>query len=401
MNSRERILAALNHQPVDRVPIDLGGTRQSGIAALAYNRVRKELGVDEASPFRVFDLYQQLAELEQVVLDRFHSDCVALNRPKVAFGIENRDWKPWQLWDGTDVLVPGGFCPETEDDGALVLKKGDEVVARMPFEGFYFDRFEKYPGSAHPDLATWRPPAISDGDLDHYHQMSQVLYGQTDKAVVAALGPPYELFNGMGQGGFEHWMITLACEDDYVKELYEICVETWLTNLKRFHEAVGDRVQVLQFADDLGTQESPFLSTPMFRDKIMPFYKQGLDWIHEHTSWKVLMHNDGAILPLIPSLLEMGVDFLNPIQISCKGMDPAKLREEFSPQLGFWGGSCDCQGSLGNGTPEDVAQEVEANLNAFRPLEGGFVFASIHNIQANVPTDNIFALFDAAVGYQP
>jgi uroporphyrinogen decarboxylase len=401
MNSRERIQAAMAHQPVDRVPVDLGGTRQSGIAALAYARLRTELGLDTSVPCKVFDLYQQLADIEHEVLERFGADCVPLNRPKVAFGIENRDWKRWSLWDGTEVLVPGAFDPEVEEDGALVLRKDGEVVARMPYRGFYFDRFEKYPGAAHPDLKTWRPPAVSEGDLEHYHRMSEVLHARTDKALVAALGPPFELFNGIGQGGFEDWMITFATEDEYVEELYELLTDQWIANLKAFHGAVGERLSVLQIADDLGTQRAPFLSTGMFREKVMPFYRRGLDWVHAHTNWKVLMHTDGAILPLLPSLVEMGVDFINPVQLSCEGMDPVTLRDEFGGKLGFWGGSCDSQGSLGKGTPAEVAAEVAANLDAFRPLDGGFVFAGVHNIQANVPAENIVALYDAALEYHP
>ncbi|TVR48625.1 MAG: methyltransferase [Puniceicoccaceae bacterium] len=400
MNSRERILAALHHQPVDRVPIDLGGTRQSGIAALAYAPLRKRLGLDTSAPFKVFDLYQQLADIEEAVLGRFGSDCVALNRVKVAFGLANRDWKPWRLWDGTEVLVPGGFEPEAEPDGALVLRKNGEVIARMPRHGFYFDRYEPYPGASHPDLSIWRPPTVDAADLEHHHRASLALHENTDRAVVAAMGPPYELFNGIGQGGFEDWMITFASEDDYVEELYGLLVETWLENLRAFREAVGDRVHVIQIADDLGTQRAPFLSVEMFREKVMPHYKKGLDWIHQHTPWKVVMHCDGAIVPLIPSLIEMGVDFLNPVQVSATGMDPAKLKAAFGDRLGFWGGSCDSQGSLGNGSPEEVAEEVRRNLDAFRPLEGGFVFASIHNIQANVPADNIVALFDTALAYR-
>lgn len=269
----------------------------------------------------------------------------------------------------------------------------------MPFEGYYFDRHEKYPGAAHPDLATWRPPGVSDADLEHYHSLSQVLSDQTDKAVVAAMGPPYELFNGIGQGDFEEWMITFATEDDYVEELYGLLVETWLSNLEKFHAAVGDRVQVIQIADDFGTQSAPFLSTGMFREKLLLFYKRGLDWIHQHTDWKVLLHSDGSIRPLIPSLIEMGVDALNPVQLSCTGMDLEELRAECQGRLAFWGGSCDSQGTLDQGGPDEVAAEVRANLDAFRPRDGGFVFASVHNIQANVSAANIRALFETALGY--
>jgi uroporphyrinogen-III decarboxylase len=399
MTGRQRILNAVNHRPVDRVPIDLGGTRQSGIAALAYGRLRRTLGIDAAAPFKAFDVYQMLAEIEQSVAERFGSDTVALNRPAVAFGIRNEAWKPWTLSDDTDVLVPGGFNPVRDGDD-LVLKRGDDIIARMPAGGFYFDRYEKYPGAAHPDISTWQPPRVSDSDLHHYELASRALADETDKAIIAAFGPPYELFNGIGQGGFEDWMVTFASEDHYVDELYRLLVDAWIENLHKFWEAVGERVQILQIADDFGTQAGPFLSEAMFREKLLPAYRRGLKWIHDHTPWKVLLHSDGAIRPLLPAIIEMGVDILNPVQTNVPGMEASKLVEDFGGQIAFWGGSCDAQGTLTRGTPEQVSAEVQHNLDVFRPLDGGFVFASVHNIQADVPADNIVAMFDAALSYQ-
>lgn len=398
MTSRERILAAIGHRPVDRVPIDLGGTRQSGIAAIAYAKLRHHLGIPGPPP-KVFDLFQMLAEIEPEVADRFGADCVFINRPAVAFGITNADWRPFALFDGTDVLVPGGFNPETGARGDLVLRRGDEIIARMPRNGFYFDRLEKYPGALHPDLDSWEPPRLSEADLQHYAHEARVAFEQTDKAVVAAMGPPYELFNGLGQGDFEAWMITFATEPEYVERLYAKLTGAWLENLAALHRAVGDRVQILQIADDFGTQNAPFLSPAMFRDLVMPAYKRGIDWIHANTQWKVLLHSDGALVPLIPSIIEMGVDALNPVQTTAAGMDPARLVAEFGRDIAFWGGSCDCQGTLTTGTPRQVADEVRRNLDAFHPLDGGHVLASVHNIQANVPPENIVALFDAALEF--
>lgn len=396
MTGRDRILAALSHRPVDRVPVDLGGTRQSGISVFAYGELLKHLGLD-LTP-RVFDTYQLLAEIDDAVLERLGTDTVALNRRTVAFGIVNDAWKPMRLRD-TDVLVPAGFCPEP--DGAdLVLHRGGEVIARMPGTGYYFDRYEKYPGASHPDLSTWRPPRLSQADLDHFARESRRLADTTDRCVIAALGPPYELFNGIGQGGFEEWMVTFASEDEYVAELYRLLVDAWIENLIAFRDAVGDRVQVVQICDDFGTQHRPFLSVDMFRQKVMPAYARGIKWIHDNTPWKVLLHSDGAIRPLIPSLIEMGVDALNPIQTSSPGMDPASLRAEFGGQIAFWGGSCDAQSTIVRGSPGDVAREAHDNLAAFDTLSGGHVFASIHNIQADVPAANIVALFDAANQFQ-
>lgn len=399
MNSRERIVAAINHRPVDRLPIDFGGTRQSGIAVRAYVRLRERLGLQSALPPRVFDIYQMLAEIEHDVAERFNADCVALNRPAVAFGIRNEKWKPFTFPGGLTVEVPGDFNPEPDHRGGLLLKRNGAVIAEMPADGFYFDRMEKYPGAIHPELAHWRAPRLDGATLEHYHRQAESLFHNTDKAVIAAFGPPYELFHGIGQGGFEDWMVTLAAEPEYVDALYAELIGAWLENLRGFREAVGDRVQIIQICDDFGTQKAPFLSVKMFRERLLPAYKRGLDWIHANTPWKVLLHSDGALGPLLPAIIEMGVDILNPVQTSATGMDPARLKREFGERLAFWGGSCDAQGTFAHGTPEAVAAETRRNLAALTP-GSGYVCAPIHNVQADVPPDNVIALFDTARHFQ-
>jgi uroporphyrinogen decarboxylase len=395
VTSRERIQHALRHEPTDRLPLDLGGTRQSGIAALAYARLRRLLRPDLDRPFKVFDVFQMLAEIEPEMAGQLPSDTVALNRPAVAFGIPNRDWKPWRLFDGTEVLVPGDFNPIRNASGDWELRRAGVAIGRMPADGFYFDRLEQYPGALHPDLKTWSVPRLSDSELEHYARAAEELYATTDKAIIAALGPPYELFNGMGQGGFEDWMITFASEPDYVADLYQLLTDAWIDNLKLFHQAVGHRLTILQICDDFGTQRAPFLSVPMFRERLLPAYKRGLDWIHAHTPWKVMLHSDGALYPLLPSIIEMGVDILNPVQTSAAGMDARRLKAEFGKSLVFWGGSCDPQTTLRSGTPEDVAAETRSNIDIFS-AGGGYVFAPVHNIQADVPAANIRALVEAA-----
>jgi uroporphyrinogen decarboxylase len=395
MTSRERILRAIRHQPVDRVPMDLGGTRQSGIAALAYARFRHLVQPDQTRPFQVFDVFQMLAEIEPEMSEHLPSDTIALNRLAVAFGIPNRDWKPWRLFDGTQVLVPGEFNPIQNHSGDWELWRAGIPIGRMPADGFYFDRLEKYPGALHPNLTTWSVPRLSDVELDHYAATARHLFESTDKALIAALGPPYELFNGIGQGGFEDWMITFASEPDYVADLYQLLTDAWIDNLQLLHQAVGDRLAILQICDDFGTQRAPFLSVPMFRDRLLPAYQRGLDWIHTHTPWKVMLHSDGALYPLLPSIIEMGVDILNPVQTSAAGMDAKRLKTEFGNQLVFWGGSCDPQTTLRSGSPADVATETHAHLEVFTP-NSGYVFAPVHNIQADVPAENIRALVDTA-----
>ncbi len=399
MNSRERILAAINHRPVDRVPIDFGGTRQSGISAWAYQRLRGRLGLPTNRLPRIFDTYQMLAEIEQDLVERFGADCVALNRPAVAFGLRNQDWKPFDFHGGLRAEVPGGFNPEPDGQGGLVLERDGQPIAAMPAEGFYFDRLEKYPGATHPDLSHWRAPRLEKATLEHFQMQAEALFHNTDKAIIAAMGPPFELFNGIGQGGFEQWMLTFASEPDYVDALYRELTEAWLENLQGFYSAVGDRVQIIQICDDFGTQQAPFLSPRMFRQRLVLAYKRGLDWIHHNTSWKVMLHSDGALVPLLPAIIEMGVDILNPVQTSAAGMLPESLKREFGTRLVFWGGSCDPQGTFAYGTARDVAAETESNLATFMP-GSGYVCAPIHNIQANVPPDNIIALFDTALHYR-
>jgi len=433
MNSRQRVLCALAHREPDRVPIDCGGTRQSGIAASTYHKLKQRLGLD--TPTRVYDVYQMLAEIERPLMERFGADCVGLQRPAVAFGIRNEGWKPWLMFDGTPVEVPGGFNPVPDEKGDLVLYsfprsawertvrplRGARVgaerppadvptqsvgtraiqpgspMARMPKGGFYFDRLDTYPGAAHADPHSLQLPLLSQEECDHLHARAEAYYQNTDLAIIAAMGPPFELFFGLGTGDFQSWMITLATEPEYVDALLTRIVDAWLENLRRFAEAVGDRVQILQFNDDLGTQDAPFLSVRMFRERIFTHYKRGLDWVHRHTPMKVFMHNDGAIAGFIPTLIEMGVDILNPVQTTAAGMDPVKLKRDFGERIVFWGGACDCQHTLPFGTPEQVAQEVRESIRTLG-RGGGYVLASVHNIQANVPPENVIAMFDAAVG---
>jgi uroporphyrinogen decarboxylase len=393
MNSRERVLCALQHREPDRVPIDVGGTRQSGIAAATYHRLKQHLGIHSRT--RVYDLFQMLAEVERPVLERFGADVVGLYRADVAFGIRNEHWRPWSLFDGTPVEVPGGFAPVTEPNGDLVLLQHGVPMARMPKDGFYFDRLDKYPGAAHADVEKLKLPLLTDEECEHYRLQAEAFYQNTDFAIIAPLGPPYELFYGLGTGDFSAWMVTLATEPDYVAALYDKLVTTWLENLQRFVQAVGHRVQILQFNDDFGTQDAPFLSVNMFRRQVMPFYQRGLDWIHQNTDLRVFLHSDGALFPLIPSLIEMGVDILNPVQTSARGMDPVRLKQEFGDRLTFWGASLDCQKTLPFGTAEDVAREVEEHVRIFAP-GGGYVFASVHNVQAGIPPENLVAMWDTA-----
>jgi uroporphyrinogen decarboxylase len=397
MTPRERLLKAINHQQPDRVPVDLGATRQSGIAASAYHRLKRYLGIQ--TPTRVVDLIQFLAEVEQPILDRLGVDVVGVFRPETnpGLGVRREHWKPWRLFDGTPVDVPGDFNPVLELDGGYAMLRDGIPIARMPKEGFYFDRLEKFPGAAHIDVDRWQPHHWTNEELEYVHAQVEWLHANTEYALVCCVNPPQELFTGMGTGDFEAWWSSFASEPDYVRCLFEKTVEVWISDLKRFAQSVGGKVHVLQITDDFGTQDSLLLSVKMFREIILPYYKRGLDWIHQHTPMKVLLHSDGALFPLIPSLIEMGVDILNPVQVNARGMEPGRLKQQYGEKIAFWGGALDCQQTLPFGKPEQVALEVGANVKAFG-AGGGYVCAAVHNIQAGIPPENILALFDTARG---
>lgn len=400
MTPRERILAALNHNPVDCVPVDLGSTGQSGIAAIAYRRLRQHLGLPGDQP-RVSDLVQMLAEIDDDVLRRFRSDTLPLAGATGSFGMRREGWKPFPLADGSTCLVPGGFSPRQDPNGDFVLEQHGRDIARLPKGGYYFDSLGTAPGAASVEIEAFDVWTFPDEHFHHLAQESERLINETDKALVMWFGPPFELFYGMGQGDFEEWMINFVSEPEYVEALYAKIIDRWVENLQRLERAVGNNLHVLQFCDDLGTQNAPFLSTEMFREQVMPAYKRGIDWIHANTDWKVLMHSDGAIFPLIPSLIEMGIDALNPIQTTATGMDLAAIKNDFGDKITLWGASGDSQNNLTSGTPETVREEVSRHLEILKPLDGGVVFASVHNVQASVPPENIVALFDTALNFQP
>jgi uroporphyrinogen decarboxylase len=267
--------------------------------------------------------------------------------------------------------------------------------AKMLKDGSFFSRLGKFPGAAHLDVDKWEPHYWTNEEVECVQAEAEWLDKNTQYALLCCVNPPQELFTGMGTGDFAAWWMTLGSEPEYVNELFEKTVDVWMSNLKRVAAAVGDKVHILQLTDDFGTQDSLLLSVRMFRERLMPHYKRGLDWVHQNTNMKVLLHTDGAIFPLIPSLIEMGVDILNPVQLSAKGMDAERLKQTYGDKVAFWGGAVDCQRTLPFGTAEEVAREVETNVKILGQ-GGGYVCAAVHNILHGVPAENVVALFDTA-----
>lgn len=407
MNSRERVLKAINHEEADRVPIDLGGSIVTGIMARALVRLRRHLGMD--GDVRVYDVLQMLGEVTLDLVERLGIDVLPIQGESISFGLLNRDYKPWTLFDGTPVLMPGAFRVEVSPEGEWLLHKdGDPrkpVIARMPRDGFYFDDLNGIRMA--PDF---KPPAIEslraggwwqvqDETLRYMQEQARLLRCSTDKALVLLAG-------GLGVpmvSSFPDWLILLATEKTYIRELMGLGAEIALENLARYWQALGDDVDVIIISTlDYGGQNRELFSPALFEELFVPCYKVQCDWIHRHTPWKVFVHCCGSIPNLIEPLIRAGVDILNPVQTSAAGMDPWWLKSAFGERITFWGGGVDTQRVLPFGTPEEVHRDVAQRIRIFAP-GGGFVWAAIHNIQCDVPPENIVAAIETVheLGWYP
>ncbi|UCD52512.1 MAG: hypothetical protein JSW27_07720 [Phycisphaerales bacterium] len=414
LTGRQRVLAALNHDPADRVPLDLGGTPCSGAHVSVIAHLRQALGLDKpGTAVKVTEPYQMLGEVGPDLREALGIDVADLPKPSNMFGFANTDWKPWRTFDGTDVLVPAKFNTDPEPNGDILMyPEGDKSVppsAKMPKGGYYFDSIirQKPIDDARLDPAdnTEEFTLISEDDLRFYERHAAELHDNTDLAIAAgfpgtafgdiALVPAPWLKDPKGIRDIEEWYISTLTRQDYIKEVFARQAEIAAENLQRIYQAVGDRVHVV-FMDgtDLASQNSLFCSPDTYRELYLPYARQLNDWIHTHTAWKTLKHCCGGCEPLIDGFIDAGYDVLNPVQTSALGMDPEQLVEKYGDRIVFWGGGVDTQQTLPFGTPDEVSRQVTERLDIFS-RKGGFVFNTIHNIQCNTPTENLLAMFRA------
>lgn len=413
MNARERVQAALNHRQPDRVPLDLGGSAVTGMHVSSVYRLRQALHLDPpGTPVKVIEPYQMLGEIQPDLMDALGVDVVGLFAPRTMFGFRNEGWKPWTTFDGTPVLVPEGFNTQPDESGDLLMyPEGDRSAppsGRMPKAGFYFDAIVRQP----PILEEKLNPAdnleeftpISEEDLAYFAQKADELWHQSERAILASFGgtafgdialvPAPWLKYPKGIRDIEEWYISTVTRREYVWKVFEKQCEVGLANLARLYEVVGEKVAVVFISGtDFGTQTGPFISRKTYRTLYQPFHKQVNDWIHRHTGWKSFIHSCGSVAALIPDFIEAGFDVLNPVQVSASGMDPAWLKREFGKDLVFWGGGVDTQHTLPFGTPDEVRAEVRKHLQIFGE-GGGYVFTTVHNVQAGVPVENLLALYE-------
>jgi uroporphyrinogen decarboxylase len=408
MTSRERVLAALAHREPDHIPMDLSGHRSSGISAIAYARLRKHLGL-EPRPIRVYDPVQQLAVVDEDVLRRFRIDTIELGR---AFAREDRWWSEWVLPDGTPCLMPVWARPERVEGEWVLRSPSGRVVARMPDGVLYFEQayyaFEEQDDIDHLqdyfDEGMWTgvksPPGPIVGGPDGAQVLAEGarrLRQETDRAILGLFGG-----NLLEMGQFfyrnDHFLLLLAENPKRAHRFLDKVVEIHLANLEKFLGAVGSHIDVILFGDDLGMQGGPQISPKMYREFFQPRERMMWRRVKELADVKIQLHCCGGVRELLDGLIEAGLEAINPVQITCRGMDPAGLKRDFGGRLTFWGGGCDTREMLSRGTPEQIREHVRRLLEIWRP-GGGYVFQQVHNIMADVPPENVVAMLDTVAEF--
>jgi len=405
VNARERVLEAFRHREPDRVPIDFSGHRSSGIAAIAYAKLRRFLGLKPA-PIRVYDPVQQLAIVDEEVLERFGVDTVELGR---AFAQEEESWADWVLPDGTPCQMPVWALPERSNGEWVIRSRSGRVIARMPpgvlyFEQAYFPLAEEETLETLPQVmeeSMWTAIASPPGPLvegpggnARFAEGARRLRQSTDRAILALFGG-----NLLEMGQFlyrnDNFFMLLASQPQRAHDFLDRVVEIHLAKLEKFLGAVGPLIDIIVFGDDLGMQTGPQISPRMYREFFKTRHQQMWRRAKQLADVKVMLHSCGGIRELIPDLIEAGLDAVNPVQISCAGMEAGALKAEFGKDLVFWGGGCDAQWVLPQESPENVRRHVREQIRRLRG-GGGFVFQQVHNILANVPPENVVAMLEAA-----
>ena len=379
MDARERVRLALKHKEPDRVPLDLGGTVVTGIHLHAYRRLREALGLPPIE-IRVGNLNQQLAVVDDDVVDLLGVDVkgVAPGAP-ASFRLEMRD-----SGDSTYFYDELGIGWRKIKDRGLYYELFDSPLAG----DFTEETLRNYP---------WPDPT----DPSRYvglREAARRIAEEEKRAVVVA-----NMLAGFVETcpwlrGFEDYFADLAINHRLLGKLMDKLIEIKVACWERTLREVGEYADVIMEADDFAGQDRLLMSPRTWRALIKPRMKEFYGWLHGQTEAKLFLHSCGAVREVIPDLIEVGVDILNPVQVSAAGMDSAELKREFGKDLVFWGGGVDTQYVLGTGSPEDVRNEVRRRLRDFMP-GGGFVFATVHNIQPNVPPENLIAMFETVRTY--
>lgn len=407
MNSRQRVLQAMSYLQPDRVAVDFGSHRSSGIMAMAYARLRDYLRLPKKPP-KVYDILQQLAIIDDDVLERFNIDCIELGR---GFCQAESDWKPWVLPDGTPCLIPVWIDPILDKAGNWVIHgpDGTPIAIQKPgmiyFDQIYFplatdleeklDRLEQMFAynmwnaiASPPGPHTW-----DEAGMCYLADGAKKLRAKTDRAIVGLFGGT--IFEGGQQFcRIDNFYKLLVSKPALVHRFLERLTGIFMQRLELYLQAVGPYIDIILFSDDYGTQTDSQISPAMFNEFFKPHHQAMWRLAKQLAPVKVMLHSCGSISKLLPAMIDAGLDAVNPVQTSARFMEPDRIKSQFSNQITFWGGGCNTQQVLPMCTPAEVRENVLRNLDILAP-GGGFIFQQIHNIQADVPPENIVAMFDA------
>lgn len=409
MTPRERVLASINHKEPDRVPIDCGGMRSAGISAVAYSNLKKYLGI-KSGEIKIYDVLQQLAYPEEFMFERFQLDVVDLGR---TFLQNDKDWFDWTLKNGEKAKMPSFFKYTEEPSGdILTYWKSGVPLGRMPKSSLYFDQchwplsdLEEIPDPfpANVGEMMWDIPTppwdmdLTEENLAYIGSKAKDLFENTDYAIMTPVGCNF-LEIGMMWRGMENFLCDMAADPAGAERLFDRLMELHIEKLSKILPHIGPYVQILHLNDDYGSQNGPLISPEAYRNMIKPRQKKVNDYIKSKCDCKLLLHCCGGINELIPDLIDAGFDILNPVQTSCRNMEPEKLKKEYGRDVTFWGGGCDTRSVLSGATADEIEKHVRERLEIFSP-GGGFVFTPVHNIMANVPPENIVRMFETVLKY--
>ncbi len=368
MTHRQRVLATLNHEEPDRVPRDLGQGSNTSINKLAYAKLVEHLGLQEQDADSAIDPFDQTASQSEAVLRRFDIDCRALPVPRVGH----------QMLDENTYRDEWGTLLAKAEGGPFIYVEG-------PFQ-------RKEPTLAELDAHAWPDPR-NPARIEGLKETAIKLRQETDYATVLNL-PFSALTQVQGMRGFAEFLEDLAVRPVLAEAILEHNMMVNIGILEFLLDEVGDYVDVVTFGDDIGSTNSLMMSLEMYRRQLKPFHRRLVEAIKRKTDAKIVMHNDGAIYPMIPDIIDIGFDCINPVQVSARGMETDRLKAEFGADLSFWG-AIDTNFALPRGTPEDVRSEVGKRIKDLAP-GGGFMLASVHIIMAEVPPENVVAMFDSA-----
>lgn len=411
MTGKERVRSALNHKE-GRIPVDFGGTTVTGIHCSVVEQLRSYYGLKKY-PVRVYDPYQMLGYIDEDLRQVMGCDVIPFIAEYDVYGMRYGDhptlWcAPW----GQELLMADNFAC-TEENGKIYFYPGGDTTVPpsgiIPQGGYFTDAIPRQTweiddDQLNPEDNLEEYQRLSERDLEYirkhiraYEDSPYAVQGGPGGTAIGdiAIVPGIHLKHPKGVRDITEWYISLVERVEYVEAIFEKQTDIALENLQRYYEIVGDTIDVIQLCgNDFGTQISTFCSVEKFRSLYKPYYRKMTDWIHGNTNWKVFKHSCGAIEPLIGELYEAGFDIINPVQWTAKGMDPVKIKEKYGKDVTFWGGGVNTQKTLPFGKPEEVREEVLRHLEIFS-RGGGYVFNTIHNIQAKVPVENVVAMVDA------